>query len=483
MAGILNILFGRKFPDTQKYEDRQNQLRSDFARYLEIENSSLYQRFQELDRIIHSGEFEKKVEDLKRKKFKDTPEYQKLRRFRELEKDRDIRTYLKVFSSGKGKKMEEIRSSSSFSRFRELQSYINTPEFYKEKSSPEFKKSEAYQQYKEYKKLRKNKEIKWAKKYEKTGSYQTFQKMEGSDRLSEYYELKALTESDKFKDFKAFMEDRRRFEKSEEATLIKEFESMKKNKDIVWYQSQKEKHPFEDLKKWKLTFEDNFDEPTLDTKKWITGYYWGKALMNDSYSLEGEEQYYTPSNIEVRDSMLRIVTRKENVEGKVWSPKWGFQKKAYNYTSGLISTGQSFRQRYGRFEAKVRFNKAYPFIHAFWMVGEKMVPHVDIFKSMYPGGRLLEAGVISEVDRKKINESTKRINGTRFTNDFYIYTLDWSEKEMIWRVNGVVVNRQTQNIPHEPMYLTFCTLLTEDPEEKELPGILEISWVRCYQRV
>src|SRR5690554_5318568 len=105
MAGIL---FGNRFPNTQKYENQQNRLRDEYARFLELEESSLYQRFQELDKEVHSGEFEKRVHDLKHKKFKDTEEHQKLKRFKTLNKNKDIKTYLKFYRSGKSKKVDEI---------------------------------------------------------------------------------------------------------------------------------------------------------------------------------------------------------------------------------------------------------------------------------------------------------------------------------------------------------------------------------------
>lgn len=180
------------------------------------------------------------------------------------------------------------------------------------------------------------------------------------------------------------MEDKNRFRKSDEAALIKEFEELKKQPDIVWYHKVKEKNPFEELKKWELTFEDNFDSASLDSEKWITGYYWGKALMNDSYVLEGEHQMFKDENIDLRDSSLRIRVQPEVSKGKVWNPTWGFREKEFEYTSGMISTGQSFRQQFGRFEAKVRFTNSFPVLNAFWMVGERMTPHIDIFQDHLP---------------------------------------------------------------------------------------------------
>ncbi|PWE00077.1 glycoside hydrolase family 16 protein [Marinilabilia rubra] len=483
MAGIFGSIFGSKFPDTGKYEAAQIELRENFRKFQEISESTLLKRYLELDHEVHSGDFEKRVDELKNKKFKDTQQYQQLKRFKELDKSKDIKTYLKLSKSGQGKKTEEILESDKFKRFRELEKYTNSPEFYKAKASSDFKKSEAHDAYKEYKRLKNDHSIKWAIKSEKSSAYQTFKKLEDSQKLTNFFELKATIESKEFKDFKDYMEDKHRFKKSDEAALLNEFSDLKKNKDIVWYLKTKQEKPFEEFKKWEITFQDDFDKANLDRNKWITGYYWGKALMNDTYSLENEKQLFSDSNVELRDSNLRITTQRETAIGKAWNPSWGFREKEFNFTSGLVSTGQSFRQQYGRFEAKVRFNASSPIVNAFWMVGEKMTPHIDIFKSVFSGGKALETGVISKLKEKELTEARKRIKGANFTKDYYIYSLDWSPKELVWKINGVEVFRQTKNIPEEPMYLSFSTILPEEPKEKDLPAIMEINWVRCYKHI
>lgn len=134
MAGIFGSLFGGKFPDTVKFEAEQNQLQDDYKRFKEIESSALLQRYRELDQEIHSGEFEKRVNDLKNKKFKDTEEFKHLERYKQLSKSTDIKTYLKFKSSGKARKVEETLESERYERFRELEKFVNSPEFFKEKS-------------------------------------------------------------------------------------------------------------------------------------------------------------------------------------------------------------------------------------------------------------------------------------------------------------------------------------------------------------
>ena len=64
-----------------------------------------------------------------------------------------------------------------------------------------------------------------------------------------------------------------------------------------------------------------------------------------------------------------------------------------------------------------------------------------------------------------------------------IKILEWSEKALIWRINGTEVHRETENIPDEPMYLTFCTTLPDIPKLGQLPASMEIDWIKCYQKM
>ena len=108
----------------------------------------------------------------------------------------------------------------------------------------------------------------------------------------------------------------------------------------------------------------------------------GRDLLHDSYVNEGEKQFFPEDqNIQVANSMLKITTRKQKFNGKVWNPAIGFYPHDFEYTSGIINSGGKFRQQYGLFEAKIRFNLNYPVSHAFWMISDLMLPHIDIARA------------------------------------------------------------------------------------------------------
>ena len=63
--------------------------------------------------------------------------------------------------------------------------------------------------------------------------------------------------------------------------------------------------------------------------------------------------------------------------------------------------------------------------------------------------------------------------------NFYIYTLEWTEKELIWSINNYEVYRTAGNLPKEEMYLAFSSFISE--KMKGDTGILEVDWVKVTQ--
>jgi beta-glucanase (GH16 family) len=482
MASIFGIQFGSRFVSTKKFEASLLREREDFERFSSFESSELLKRYMELDALIHSGEFEKKVRELKTARYKDTEQWRQLDQYNVMKRSSDIKTYLKFTKAGLLERMKQIGASDSYQSYLAMRSFVNSGEFHSAKVKKDFKQTEAYTKLKTYEQLSKDPNIRFYIKTEKKANFKTVTNLEGSERLKTFFKLEAIIQSQLFQEHRYKMEDKKRFKKSEEASLIEEFESLKKNEEIKWYLNLKKKSPFKEFRKWSLTFEDDFDAMHLDTSKWMTGYYWGKALMNDAYALAGEKQFFQDGNIELRDSVARINTRREATKGKVWDAAHGFTTQPFEYTSGLISTGQSFRQKYGKFEAKVRYNQSYPLLNAFWMVGEKMTPQIDVVKSAFKKGKSVECGVHVQDTGNKAVHQMRKVSGAKFNNNFYIYSLEWSPEAIVWRINGQEVHRETKHIPDEAMYLAFCTILPENPAESDLPGLMEIDWIRCYQK-
>lgn len=469
-----------KYPKTAKYEAEQKKIKADFERFNQYSTSDELSRIKELEILINSTDFKKKVDKLKNEKFKDTAEYRQLQKYQTQKKSGELKKYFKYLASGMPERVKQIESSSKRTELSELNTYVLSSEFQSEKQQKGFKKSEAYQKFMRYKSLTKDAEIKLYNKQINSSIYKNYQNIHKSERLKTFQELEQEVTSEKFVAFKAWMEDKKRFHKSEEYSLIQEYEKLLKSPDYVWYKKKEKNNAFAEMKNWELAFEDEFSKQALSKEKWITGYYWGKALLNKTYVLENEKQFFKENNISIGGNGVQISTRNEQTEGLVWDSTRGFMPKTFGFTSGLISTGQSHRQLYGKIEAKVKVDHVHPVRHAFWMVGEQMAPQIDIFRFEDKNAKSLTSG-LQVINGQGPKLLAKTIKGANFESDYYIYSLEWTKDKLTWFINGVKVNEQTNNVPDKPMYLVFSSHVTDDVEKLDGTAHMNIEWVKCYQ--
>ncbi|MCU4157690.1 family 16 glycosylhydrolase [Carboxylicivirga sp. A043] len=473
-------LFSSKYPKTAKYEASIKQLHADFDRFNAYIESDELKRIKELELLINSTEFKKKVDKLKNERFKDTAEHRQLDKYNTRKKSSEFKRYFKYQASGMPEKINSIKESAKLTELTDLSEYIRSSEFLSAKQQKGFKKTEAFQKFKRYKTLSKDADIKLYNKQVKSTNYKNYLNMHDSERLKTYHELEHEVTSEKFIQFKNWMEDKKKFQKSEEFSLIQEHSKLLKSPDYDWYTKTEKKNAFNTIDKWEISFEDEFSAKQLDKGKWITGYYWGKALLNKTYVLENENQFFTDNNISINGNGLNINTKSEETEGLVWDTERGFMPKKFNFTSGLISTGQSHRQAYGKIEAKVKVNHNKAVTHAFWMVGEKMAPQIDIFRFNSKNAKSFTSG-LQLLNGSAPQLVSKTVNGANFESDYYIYSIEWNKEKISWFINGVKVNEQSNNIPDSPMYLVFSSHITEDIEQLSSDANIQVEWVKCYQ--
>jgi beta-glucanase (GH16 family) len=313
-------------------------------------------------------------------------------------------------------------------------------------------------------------EIKEFYKFKTSKEYANYLNTDGSARLARYNELKDYVASEEFKKQKEYLLDKKRFEKTEMFKEYQEYLKLSKSEDIVWYFKVKDSNKFNILKSREMTFNEEFDGDKLDTNKWLTNYYWGEKLLKDRYSVESDLQSYTEKeNFEIRNSVLKITTKPQKVTGKLWSAANGFTTKEFSYTSGLINTGNSFRQKYGIFSAKIKLGDPNA-KNAFWMLSEKITPHIDVCRTS--NGKVWFDHFSSNGNNPKTSL------GSRYANGFYIFTLEWTSDKLVWKLNDTEVFTQTTDVPQEPMYV-----LLAGGANKPLSGMtsMEIDWVRVYQ--
>lgn len=361
---------------------------------------------------------------------------------------------------------KEFENSEDLKYFQELEKEVNSADFAHRKKKilkEKYKGSEVFNKEKELKRLEK-----------------THRKSEV--KPDELTSLEKEIGSDKFKARERYlkMKPKERYETTEEYKKENEYNKLKKSEKITWFFKTKKKYPFSEIEKWEESFNESFTSGKLDSNIWITRYFWGDQILDEPYTLADDKSFPTDGkNIEFMDGKIRLVTRKEEIEGKKWDPMYGFLQDSFQFSSGLISTGKSFRQKYGLFKAKIRMSSA-DISQSFWMVSDRMVPHIDVAK--YENSKLYSNYFWNNPNEEKLSKSITKTGGSRFTTGYFIFSLEWSPDKMIWKINDKVFKKQTSGLPEDEMYMVFSAGLKRWAKETGLPGSMAIDWVRVYKR-
>jgi len=465
----------KKFKDYFKFKESPK-----LKKYLTFNESQELKEFEDQEKFVTSSEFagKKKTNEQTKK-----TEESRIKEFKTIEKSKPIKDYLKKKNSAK-KKAEsgstDLEPNNQVEKYNSLKDYINSEKHKTKLTEANNDLKSLNDKEKEYLKKKKSSTIKSYYKFHNSQKYKAFQKFDQSRELQNYLELEKYISSKEHKELMKSLNDK----ESAANDKKKQYEDFKISKKYKWFLEVKDSDKFDLIKKWDLIFEENFDNEELDTEKWMTRYYWGDKLINDAYAFEHDKAFPTNgNNIEVAHGTARIVTKSESCEGKVWKQPFGFVPQEFNYTTGMISTAKSFRQKYGKFEAKIKVNFAKPVNYNFWMASEKNLPHVDILRLEKKKSKVDMSHHTGNISDKNIETKKADFSGLDVSQDYFIYTFEWTANKLIWKINDIVVNEQTQNIPQDKMYIVFSSSMTGKADGSGLPASMDIDWVRCYQEV
>jgi len=236
-----------------------------------------------------------------------------------------------------------------------------------------------------------------------------------------------------------------------------------------------------------LVWEENFDyEGAPNPEKWeaqVGGHGWGN----------NELQFYTASgNAWVEGGRLIIEARKQDIEDK-------------NITSARIRTKASWK--YGRIEVRAKIPSGLGVWPAVWMMpvpisAKNKWPvcgEIDIMEHVAYMKNIVHATVhTGAYNHMKKTQRGGTMLVKNLTDDFHVYSVDWSEREMIFRVDGNIIftynpwedgnNVTDAEWPfNKPFYLILNLAFggnwggARGVDMSALPARYEIDYVRVYQ--
>ena len=465
---------------------------ADLQRYTKLKTAEKITEFFDLKKFVTEGTFTKEKKEILAQVFKGSNEEKQWKEFVKLENSDKIKAWIELQNPTRLKEEEakkhskklrlfkDVQNSQLLKRYHELKALVNSEAFKKRsdslKDKTKFEKSETNKKYQKFKQLESDNDIRFFVAFEKSKLYKNYLVVKDSAELKRYRELNETTTSTEFLERKKYLEDPKKWEKTDEYKRLQQLLEMKKLPHLVKYFKNKGTTIFDFHRSWEVAFADDFSANKIDTEKWsFTSFVAGK-LLGDNYSLAGDLHVFTKGDNLKTGKRLTIEVRKEKAAGKVWKTTAGFVPLELEYTSGLVSTWNSFEMEDGIFEAKIKFEPAHPVVSSFYLAGNQDLPRVN----------LLEMGTKNRLGVLTLNNGKANVEGLDIANLkkglWYIFSIEKQGSSFTWKINETEVFTSQYPAIKGKLHLNASSLVVEEIPASQLPVPFEIEWVKCWSR-
>jgi beta-glucanase (GH16 family) len=225
---------------------------------------------------------------------------------------------------------------------------------------------------------------------------------------------------------------------------------------------------------------DEFNGVGLDTNKWVMGIT----------GWEGRQPaWFNPTNVTVRDGQLHLTLRKEAV------PKELEKKGYHDYTSAALHTRT--RSSYGYYEVKARAmnsggSSSFWFTHEDPQANPNWGTEVDVFelcgKNPQHDHRYYMTLHVWRTPQEKRHWQLGSFWEApwRWAEDFHVFGFEWTQEELRWYVDGLLVRTAQNTHWHQPLFLIFDSETMPEwfgmPNDSDLPSTFSVEYVRAWRK-
>src|SRR5699024_7378419 len=256
-------------------------------------------------------------------------------------------------------------------------------------------------------------------------------------------------------------------------------------------------------KGYELVWHDEFNESGQpDSTKW--GYEHG-------FVRNKELQWYRPENAYVKDGLLILEARKEQVENPNYdstSSSWKLRRSHADFTSASINTEGKQNFKYGIFTIRAKIDTSKGMWPAIWAVGnttDRYWPasgEIDIMEYYLADGFptiLGNAAWAGEDDKtvwddKKIPLTHFLEKDSKWVDQYHLWKMVWTEEQIKLLLDEELINKIDLNKTHNPagfnpfhhpqvLRLNLAVGSSGgDPYNTQFPRQYKIDYVRVYQK-
>lgn len=225
---------------------------------------------------------------------------------------------------------------------------------------------------------------------------------------------------------------------------------------------------------WLMVWNDEFDGPDTELER-----KWQSQNGPSGHILSSRWR----ENAVITNGLLRLVARKEKRGGQEW-------------TAGNIWTREMFQ--YGYFECRYRYAAAAGLNNSFWLMpaGTNQIARgkffeIDVNEGHYPNK--ISNNIHNHSDARVVNG--KRTHPTlprtftykdqNFARDFQVHGLEWTEKELVFYLNGREIRRLKNDFCFSPasVWLSLAVIPWAGQITDAIDGTaMEVDYVRIYRK-
>lgn len=251
-----------------------------------------------------------------------------------------------------------------------------------------------------------------------------------------------------------------------------------------------------DLNTMHLTFDDEFNSLSLYngvSGTWDPTYGFG-GLNNFASRIHGDEKqiYVDPSFTGSTSSALganpfSIHDGILDITAAPTSPALADALEGYQYTSGLITTRESFQQTYGYFEMRAELPQGQGLWPAFWLMPANggWPPELDVVEMLGNNPSTIYTTAHFNGPTGPA-QSAFGSNVADTSSGFHTYGVDWEPDQITWYFDGKqVAQTATPADMHSPMYLLANLAVggswPGSPDATTpFPANMQIDYIRAY---
>lgn len=249
-----------------------------------------------------------------------------------------------------------------------------------------------------------------------------------------------------------------------------------------------------------MVWNEEFDSDGLpDLAKWS---------FEEGHVRNKEKQYYTVNDTDnciVKNGVLHLIALHEKIPNKAFvaqSDNWKTQYPYAAYSSASIHTFQKASFQFGKIEVRAALPSGLGTWPAIWLVGTNRdevgwpaCGEIDLME--FIGRDSLQIfGTVHFPDHNKKGYSTRgdSLKLDKPPYDFHVYSLEWTNEDMQWFVDGVAFHQvkfsalpeKARDVFTQPFYLILNLALggkwAGEINNDQLPQEFKIDYVRIYQK-